>query len=346
MTRKEAYQLLQLPPGSSIQDVKESFAELVNLYHPEKHPLEFQQIYAAYKLLTGEQNIVIPETNSGENKPEEEFRKDRWDDLFGQMDQEYDAHQEELRREEQLRMEQQKQEEERKKQEQERKIQETLDGIRDNLKETPTRARRKRLKHLLSGAKKSGLLCVTQFMEGLKDLCMAYDVSFQTFKILLSAYDYFTTSQEEEFCRRNMRIFLLGKRANAPDERMPLSWKHLLVIFLIWFWMALSGGAFSSVRGISSTFLVGKPELPVRAFCSLALLAGYIALYRVLRRWKIRRWSTAHMLCSIPLLILSAACMQGEPSTGDVLSIMFVYSIPWFFLMLFIIIFRRGFRSI
>ena len=339
MTRKEAYQLLQLPPGSGIQDVKESFAELVNLYHPEKHPQEFQQIYAAYKLLTGEQNTVIPEANSGEEKPEEEFQKDRWDDLFGRMDQEYDAYQEELRRKEQLRLKQQKQE-------QERQIQETLDGIRDNLKETPTRARRERLKQLLSEAKKSGLLCVTQFTEGLKDICMADDISFQTFKILLSAYDYFTTSQEEEFCRRNMRIFLLGKRADAPDERMPLSWKHLLVIFLIWFWIALSGGSFSSVRGISSAFLVGKPELPVRAFCSLALLAGYIALYRVLRRWKIRRWSTAHMLCTIPLLILSAVCMQGEPSTGDVLGIMFVYSIPWFILMLFIIIFRRGFRSI
>lgn len=51
MDKLKAYEILELQPESSIEDVKEAYAVLAKRFHQEEHPDEFQQIYEAYTTL-------------------------------------------------------------------------------------------------------------------------------------------------------------------------------------------------------------------------------------------------------------------------------------------------------
>ena len=53
MSRKtdQLYQLLELQPGASAEDVKKAYFRLVRKYNPEKEPEKFQALRAAYEAL-------------------------------------------------------------------------------------------------------------------------------------------------------------------------------------------------------------------------------------------------------------------------------------------------------
>ena len=51
MDKLRAYEILNLQPGSSREEIKEAYAALSKQFHPEEHPDEFQQIHEAYTTL-------------------------------------------------------------------------------------------------------------------------------------------------------------------------------------------------------------------------------------------------------------------------------------------------------
>lgn len=51
MDQLTAYRVLGISEGSSVKEIKEAYAALSKMYHPEEHPEEFQQIHEAYSLL-------------------------------------------------------------------------------------------------------------------------------------------------------------------------------------------------------------------------------------------------------------------------------------------------------
>lgn len=51
MDQLTAYRVLGISEGSSVKEIKEAYAALSKVYHPEEHPEEFQQIHEAYSLL-------------------------------------------------------------------------------------------------------------------------------------------------------------------------------------------------------------------------------------------------------------------------------------------------------
>lgn len=51
MDKLRAYEILNLQPGSSREEIKEAYAALSKQFHPEEHPEEFQQIHEAYTTL-------------------------------------------------------------------------------------------------------------------------------------------------------------------------------------------------------------------------------------------------------------------------------------------------------
>lgn len=66
MDELTAYQILGLPTGSSIQEIKEAYATLSKEFHPEESPEEFQRIHEAYTVLTRKNRhtpVSIPNGN-------------------------------------------------------------------------------------------------------------------------------------------------------------------------------------------------------------------------------------------------------------------------------------------
>lgn len=51
MDKLSAYKVLQLLPGSSVEEIKEAYAVLSRQFHPEEYPEEFQEIHEAYTTL-------------------------------------------------------------------------------------------------------------------------------------------------------------------------------------------------------------------------------------------------------------------------------------------------------
>ena len=51
MDQLNAYRLLGLEPGCSREEIKEAYAALSKLYHPEDYPEKFQEIHEAYQIL-------------------------------------------------------------------------------------------------------------------------------------------------------------------------------------------------------------------------------------------------------------------------------------------------------
>lgn len=51
MDQLTAYKTLQLAPGSSLEEIRQAYAELSRRFHPEEYPEEFRQIHEAYQTL-------------------------------------------------------------------------------------------------------------------------------------------------------------------------------------------------------------------------------------------------------------------------------------------------------
>ena len=45
MDQLTAYKTLQLAPGSSLEEIRQAYAELSRRFHPEEYPEEFRQIH-------------------------------------------------------------------------------------------------------------------------------------------------------------------------------------------------------------------------------------------------------------------------------------------------------------
>lgn len=82
MDQLTAYQVLELEPGSSIEEIKAAYARLSKEFHPEEHPEEFQRIHEAYSMLVrgarrGRQERVPNEYHRPEQPPRAEFSEQK-----------------------------------------------------------------------------------------------------------------------------------------------------------------------------------------------------------------------------------------------------------------------------
>ena len=98
MNQTDAYRILNLPDGSSKEQVQEQFSRLVLQYKPDEHPAEFMKIHTAYKLLmqdSAQADSTFLQTDTGPS----DIIFDEWEDEFQKLDETFDTEEARIRKE-------------------------------------------------------------------------------------------------------------------------------------------------------------------------------------------------------------------------------------------------------
>lgn len=75
MDQLTAYRILQLEPGSTVEEIKSAYAKLSKEFHPEEHPEEFQKIHEAYTTLARGARRGRPQSAPNEQRVPEPARQ-------------------------------------------------------------------------------------------------------------------------------------------------------------------------------------------------------------------------------------------------------------------------------
>ncbi|MEE1087026.1 MAG: J domain-containing protein [Schaedlerella sp.] len=231
MNHIEAYQILNLPYGSSTDEIQKRFAKLVVIYKPDDSPTEFMKIHEAYKLLTKHSSTSTNPSDIFSDTVETIF--DEWDNDFQQLDDDFDVEEARIQAEK----EQKEKEEAILRIQKEEKLNQAallaFEQLEQLLLEPENRFTLKKLKVFLKQKEIIPFLTTDIFMNGIKSLFEKTCICYEYCSALLKTYDFLTESSLQNMQRIEMRKFLLEKKSCAPDILPdPMSWKHFLPILI------------------------------------------------------------------------------------------------------------------
>lgn len=302
MDRSEAYRILNLPYGSSEEQIQKQFSKLVVKFKPDENPTEFMQVHMAYKLLTQGSGYHSDGNSShwGEDDSSDEIF-DEWDDEFQKLDENFD-----------MKEQRRKLEEDRKRRliEEQKKLarEKAALAARAKLQELQTiifqeesKRNLKLLQNFFKQKETKEVLLELDFMNGINDLFNQRVICQNYCNAILKAYDFYIPNDARDTYRISMRRFLLEKYNRAPDMLPePMNWK-LLLPFILCF-----------------ALLNYSMELnPVENLFQCALVCVFVAIERILRKKLHRRKYTAYHLASMVCVIsgfLFAESYAGQNS--------------------------------